>query len=160
MCWRVLSALKVKVESEGKVWSLSGHDRETWSKTESTGPPATGADATPSLHSHKQWGRGGQQKQRAPAALEVKHSSSLDFFSIGHWSWHSPLPRVNDLASKPCVPWLIYTLCAMYFVNMKLWKRRMISRWKIQPPYWLFVSTWPLLLQFSANCSPPFYREK
>ena len=33
--------MKVRVESEGKVWSLSGHDRETWSKTESTGPPAT-----------------------------------------------------------------------------------------------------------------------
>ena len=33
--------MKVRVESEGKVWSLSGHDRGTWSKTENTGPPAT-----------------------------------------------------------------------------------------------------------------------
>ena len=114
MCWRVLSALKVKVESEGKVWSLSGHDRETWSKTESTGPPATGADATPSLHSHKQWGRGGQQQQQpAPTAWEVKHSS-LDFFRVGHWSWHSPLPRVNDLASKPCALAYLYPMCYVF----------------------------------------------
>ena len=33
----------MRVESEGKVWSLSGHDRGTWSKTDNTGPPATGA---------------------------------------------------------------------------------------------------------------------